>query len=410
MRISTKTIFDTATSQLGTLQSQIARTQQQLSTNRRLLSAADDPVASARALEVTQSQSMNEQFKTNRQNANSSLSLVDETLKSTTGQLQDVQSLVVSAGNASFSDSDRASLAIELEGRFSDLLGLANTGDGSGGYLFSGYKTDTQPFVQSAAGAQYYGDQGQRQLQVASSRKMPISASGSAIFENNLTGNGTFETQAAGANTGSGVISAGAVADVTKLTGHDYAIAFSVPAAPGVTTYTITDTTTGNPVPAPPAPAAQPYTPGQQIAFDGMAFDIKGAPANGDSFTVKPSQKQSLFATVTNLIAALRTPADDAKGRALLSNNLTTAGANLKAALDNVLSVQASVGARQKELDYLDGSGEDLNIQYASTLSTLQDLDTAKAISSFSQQQLTLQAAQQSFKAMSGLSLFNYIG
>jgi flagellar hook-associated protein 3 FlgL len=33
-----------------------------------------------------------------------------------------------------------------------------------------------------------------------------------------------------------------------------------------------------------------------------------------------------------------------------------------------------------------------------------------KAISLFSQQQLSLQAAQQSFKAMSGLSLFNYIG
>jgi flagellar hook-associated protein 3 FlgL len=74
-----------------------------------------------------------------------------------------------------------------------------------------------------------------------------------------------------------------------------------------------------------------------------------------------------------------------------------------------VLTVQASVGARQKELDYLDTSGDDLNIQYASTLSDLQDLDTVKAISQFSQQQLTLQAAQQSFKAMSSLSLFNYI-
>jgi flagellar hook-associated protein 3 FlgL len=40
----------------------------------------------------------------------------------------------------------------------------------------------------------------------------------------------------------------------------------------------------------------------------------------------------------------------------------------------------------------------------------LQDLDMTKAISLFSQQQLSLQAAQQSFKAMSGLSLFNYIG
>lgn len=406
MRISTKTIYDTATSQLGTLQSQIARTQMQLSTNKRLLTAADDPVASARALEVTQSQSMNDQFKTNRQNATASLSLVDQTLQSTTGVVQDMQTLVVQAGNGVLSAADRDSLATELEGRFADLLGLANTGDGSGGYLFSGFKTNTQPFTQTAGGAQYYGDQGQRQLQVSSSRKMPISESGSAIFENNLTGNGTFETAAAGTNTGSGVISSGAVADPTKLTGHDYAIAFAVSGTPAATTYTITDTTTGSPV---PGASAQPYQPGQQIAFDGMALDIKGAPADGDGFTVKPSQKQSVFATVTKLIAALRTPADDAKGRALLANNLSAAGNNLKGALDNILTVQASVGAREKELDYLDTSGEDLNIQYSTTLSTLQDLDTAKAISQFSRQQLTLQAAQQSFKAMSGLSLFNYI-
>jgi flagellar hook-associated protein 3 FlgL len=406
MRISTKTIYDTATSQMGTLQTQLARTQMQLSTNKRLLTAADDPVASARALEVTQSQSMNEQFKTNRQNAVASLSLVDQTLQSTTGVVQDMQTLVVQAGNGVLSAADRDSLATELEGRFADLLGLANTGDGNGGYLFSGYKTNTQPFTQTAGGAQYYGDQGQRQLQVASSRKMPISESGTAIFENNLTGNGTFETRAAGTNAGSGIISSGAVADPAKMTGHDYAIAFAVSGTPAATTYTITDTTTGNPL---PAATAQPYQPGQQIAFDGMAIDIKGAPADGDSFTVKPSQKQSVFTTVTKLIAALRTPADDAQGRALLANNLSAASNNLKGALDNILTVQASVGAREKELDYLDSSGEDLNIQYASTLSTLQDLDTAKAISQFSQQQLTLQAAQQSFKAMSGLSLFNYI-
>ena len=39
-------------------------------------------------------------------------------------------------------------------------------------------------------------------------------------------------------------------------------------------------------------------------------------------------------------------------------------------------------------------AGDDLNIQYASTLSDLQDLDTVKAISLFAQQQFTLQHFQ----------------
>jgi flagellar hook-associated protein 3 FlgL len=63
-----------------------------------------------------------------------------------------------------------------------------------------------------------------------------------------------------------------------------------------------------------------------------------------------------------------------------------------------------------KELDNLDSSGEDLKLQYAATLSGLQDLDYVKAASLFAQQKTTLEAAQLSFKALSGLSLFNYIG
>jgi flagellar hook-associated protein 3 FlgL len=404
MRISTNTMFETATSQLGSLQTQLAKTQMQLSTHRRLLTAADDPIASARALEVTQSQAMNTQFATNRTNAKSSLSLVDKTLQDVTGQLTDIQSLVVTAGNGAYSASDRAALATELEGRLTDMLAMANTADGTGGYLFGGYKSTTQPFSQTPTGAQYLGDQGQRSLQVGSSRKMPVTDNGSAIFEANPTGNGSFQTQAAAANTGSGIVAPGSVTNVTQLTGHNYAIAFAVAGSPAVTTYTVTDTTTGTAL-----MTGVPYQPGAQIGFDGMAMDVKGDPANGDTFTVQPSQKQSVFTTLTNLIATLRAPADGSSGRAALANGLNTASSNLKNALDNVLTVQSSVGARLKELDNLDTTGDDLDTQYAATLGDLQDLDMVKTISLFSQQQLTLQAAQQSFKAMSGLSLFNYL-
>ena len=406
LRISTNAIFQTGTSQLNTLQGQMAKTQMQLSTNKRMLSAADDPIASAKALELTQSQSMNTQFGTNRANAKASLSMVDKTLQDVTGQIQDIQSLIVTAGNGGYSQSDREALATELEGRLTDLIGLANTTDGSGTYLFSGYQTTTQPFTQTPTGAAYQGDQGQRTLQVGSARKMPISESGSAVFEANATGNGTFVAQPAAANTGSGIISPGAVSDRTKLTGHDYSIAFSVTGSPAATTYTVTDNSTS---PASAVLSNQPYTAGASISFDGMALEVKGDPANGDSFSVQPSQKQSVFTTVTDLIKTLRSPSDGSTGKAALANSLSMAGQNMKNSLDNVLTVQASVGARLKEVDYLDSSGEDLNLQYQTTLSGLQDLDMVKAISLFTQQQQTLQAAQVSFKTMSGLSLFNYI-
>ena len=133
MRISTLSIYSNATSQLNTLQSALARTQMQLSTDRRILTPADDPVASARALEVSQSREMNSQFATNRASARSSLTTVAGALQNAGDLLQDIQQLAVNAGNGTMVQSDRLKLATELEGRLEDLLGVANSTDGSGG-------------------------------------------------------------------------------------------------------------------------------------------------------------------------------------------------------------------------------------------------------------------------------------
>lgn len=407
MRISTKSIYENATTQLNKLQSNMARTQNQLSTNRRMLSAADDPIASARALEVTQSKSLNEQYATNRSNANSSLALVEGALNDGGNLLMDVQTLVVQAGNGTLSKADRLMIATEIEGRMQDLIGVANTSDGAGGYLFSGYRGTTIPFIQTDSGATYQGDQGQRKLQVGSSRSLAISDSGSSIFENNRTGNGSYQTVMVDGNQGGAIAVSGSVSDATKLTGHNYTLEFKVAGSPAVTTYSVLDTSTS---PASSVLADEPYVSGKQITFDGTSFSITGQPADGDKFEVKPSEKESIFTTMTNLVNALRDSGEGTNANATLSNKLNTASEGLKSSLDNLLTVRASVGSRMKELDYLESSGSDLGIQYAATLSKLQDLDLAKAISQYATEQTTLEAAQKSFKTMSSLSLFNYIG
>jgi flagellar hook-associated protein 3 FlgL len=406
MRIATSTIFEAGTRQLGTLQSDMAKLQLQMSTNKRVVAPSDDPIAAARALEVTQSQSINTQLDTNRANARSSLSQEEVVLNGVTELMSSVQELVVKAGNASLGDADRASIATELEGRLSDLLGLANSTDGNGAYMFSGYKSATQPFNQTATGAQYDGDQGQRNVQIGSTRSIPISNSGSAVFENNPTGNGRFQTGAAANNTGAGIISSGTVTDVSQLTGHKYALAFKVAGEPAVTTYTVNDNSTTPPT---AVQSDQPYKAGQSISFGGMSMDIKGVPADGDTFTVAPSEKQSVFTTITSLIDTLRSPTIGSAGKAALANGLNQASDNMKSAYDTVLTARSSIGSRLTELDSLDSTGDDLNIQYASTLSDLVDLDLVKTYSLFTQQQVTLTAAQKSFTTMSGLSLFNFI-
>jgi len=403
MRISTSTFFDSAAARLGDLQSGLATAQQQISTGRRMLTPADDPVAAARVLEVTQSQSLNTQFTSNRSNARDSLSMEENTLQSVTGLLQDVKTLVVNAGNGVVDDTQRKYLATELTSRFNELLNYANAKDSVGNYMFAGFQVGSQPFVETATGASYLGDQGQRLLQVAPARQMALNDAGDTVFEANKTGNGTFVTAAVAGNTGAGIVSTGSVVNTALLTGDNYSVTFNV--AGGVTTYDVTDTTTSTTV-----SSGNAYTSGQSISFDGLQFDVSGVPANGDQFTVAPSGSQSIFTTLKNLIGVLNSPGTGSTANANLTNGLNTANNNVDNALDNILQTRASIGARLKELDSLDNAGADRDQQYSQTLSTLQDLDYTKAISQLTQQQTILTASQQTFVKITGLSLFNYIG
>ncbi|GAB3459722.1 flagellar hook-associated protein FlgL [Massilia terrae] len=404
MRISTSGLYEASTTQMSTMQAQLAKTQMQLGANKRVLTPSDDPVASSRMLEISQSQSMNTQFSTNRTSARNSLAQVDSTLTNVTNLMTNVKTLIVRAGNPSLSDSDRASLATELDGRLQDLVGLANTTDGAGSYLFSGYQIGTKPFTQTATGATYNGDQGQRDVQVGASRALSISDSGSSIFENNVAAKGTFHTAADAANTGTAAVTASSITDLTQVTGHNYSVKFSVTAAG--TTYDVLDTSS-----TPPATvqSAQPYTDGGAINFGGLQLTVGGTPADGDQLTVSSARKQSIFTTLADLAQALRQPAGGSAAQTALTNALTVANTNVTNAMDNVLAVHSAVGSRLQELDTLDTTGDQNDVRYASAMSDLQDLDMVKTISLYSQQQVAFQAAQKSFTMMSGLSLFNYI-
>lgn len=183
MRISTQTLFDSGSARIGDLQLSLNKTQQQLATGRRVLTPSDDPIAAARALEVTQSQTLNTQYGTNRGYAKDSLVAVDSTLSSVTELLQNIKTTAISAGNGNLGDSERASIATGLQSSLNQLMGLANTRDGQGNYLFSGFQTTTPPFVQTATGVQYQGDQGQRLMQVDATRQMAVSSQGQAVFQ-----------------------------------------------------------------------------------------------------------------------------------------------------------------------------------------------------------------------------------
>jgi flagellar hook-associated protein 3 FlgL len=404
MRISTTMLYDMAASRISEAHGTMAKTQQQVSTGRRILAPSDDPIGSARALELTQGKSVNEQFAINRQHAKNLLAQEEGALSDVTKLVQDVQTLVVQAGNATLADEQRRYIATELQGHFEQLLSLANSKDGTGNYMFGGYNVKAAPFSATANGAVYQGDQGQRMLQIDATRQIALSDSGANIFERVRTGNGTFVTAPASANQGTGVISAGSVTDPTALTGHQYRLVFTV--AADVTTYDVFDDTVD---PTTPVSAGNAFVAGEAIGFDGLQFDIKGTPANNDVFTVNPSSNESIFTTLKDLIVALNQPAQSPAARASLQNSLIEAGGELASMLESVLTVRASLGMRMQEVERLDDSGLDRELFYAEALSDLQDLDYVKALSDLSRQKVMLEAAQKTFVTVSGMSLFKML-
>ena len=394
MRISSNTIYDSNVAAVNQQQARLLQTQQQIASGRRILTASDDPVAATRALEISQADATNTQYASNRESVRNSLTLAESTLQAVTSLIQDAHDSAMAAGG-SLTSSGRKIIATDLTARLQELVGLANSTDGVGNYLFAGFQSRTKPFVDTAAGVDFLGDDGQHLVQVAANRQMATTDSGADVFMRIKNGNGTFATQATATNTGTGVISQGTVTNPALLTGNNYSIAFT-----SATTYNVTNTT----IPV-VVSVGNPYVSGQAISFDGMQIDIKGAPANGDTFTIAPSTNESLFTTISDLIDALNAPAVGAN----LANSASRGLNNLNNALNNVVNTRATLGLRLNELDALQVAGENMGLQFKQTLSKLQDTDYNKAISDLTQQNMSLQAAQKSFVKATDLSLFNYI-
>ncbi len=402
MRISTAQIYALGSDAIGRTQSALFDTQQRIASGRRMLVPSDDPIASAQAIVTAQAKSRMERFGANIATATETLSLEESILGDVTDALTEIRTLAVRAGSGSLADADRASLATELEGRLVQLVGLANSMGADGSYLFSGFQLHTPPFTKVSGSYVYNGDQGQRELPVADGRDIPISDGGQDLFAAVKTGNGIFAARAAATNAGSGLIDTGSVINPAALSGHTYRLQFAV--AAGVTTYDVLDVTTATTV-----SAGNAYTAGSAITVSGMQVTVSGAPATGDQFTLAPGGRQSVFATVQNLIATLRIPGGTTAGRTAIANGVSVALQDLTHAQDAVLTTRASLGARLQELDTLASGNDERSLQYNTTLSQLQDLDYNQALSDFSRQQLALEAAQKSFLQVSGLSLFSFM-
>lgn len=281
-------------------QADLSNTQQQIATGRAILNPSDDPVGTVQIMPLKEIIEKNQQYVKNAQVGEARLDLEDRTLDGVNDVLIRMKELAIRGNNDTLSQPDRTAVAMEIRQGIETLKGLANTKDTNGDYLFAGHAVRTEPFVESPPGSySYFGDTGQRFLQIGETRQIAVGDPGNDVF-----------------------------------------------------------------------------------------MDI---PAVGGGL-------QDIFSTLDTLAATFE------------ANNIDQDSlANIDAAIDNVSTIRARVGSRLNSIDTQNVINEELKFQGEKSLSEIQDLDIAEAVSRLNLQLVGLQASQQAFTKVQNLSLFNYL-
>lgn len=398
MRISSSYFSRQTANEMLRQQSEIAKTQAQISSGKRINKPSDDPASAARAQELHQASSQFDQFDRNSTFAESRLSLEETALGSVSNVLLRMKELALSANTDTIAAHDSDAFLAEVEQQLSELIDYANTLDSNGDYLFAGNNGDTQPFSGNNP-VSYAGDDGAQTVQIGPGRTVTTSHSGVDVFQRIRNGNGNFNVSAGAGNTGTAIMSQGSVTDNTLFQKHDYSIQFTSP-----TTYDVIDNTTATTL-----VTGATYTADAQIQFAGLQVSISGTPATGDNFQVKPSANQDLFQTVNNFIDILKNPPANDAEKAQRRQKMNAFMSDLDQTFEHVNANRSEVGTR---LSYIDSSREEnsaIKFQVDKTIAELEDLDYAEAISRLQFQMTTLEAIQRTFSRLESMSLFNYL-
>lgn len=397
MRISTNLQFTQSLNALLARQAESFKTQLQLSTGQKINTAAQDPVGAGSIVQLDRARAELERFGANSNVLANRLNLAEVALTSTGDRLLGVRELAVQGFNGSQSPESRSAIADELEQQLEALFALANSDDGSGRYLFAGSQGSAVPFNLGPGGVVYAGDQVQRRVDVSPSLSVADVAPGSEIFLRVPTGNGTFAARPDPANAGTLVLGSAGLSGSTPWAPDNYRIVFDGAGGYSVEDGSATVIATGT------------YTPGEAIEFGGVQLRFNGAPAAGDSFSVQPSPRQDVFATVQGVIGALRLPSATPEQRAAQQNAFFASLEDLGAAQEQIIDARSKIGAGLNTLDRTTEERASQVLSLSTTLSGIRDVNYAEAASQLSQQLLMLEAAQATFAKVQGNSLFNYI-
>ncbi len=405
-RISTAMMSQRALTSMLNQQSKISDTQNQIATGRRVMTPADDPASAARVLDLNNALETVQQYQSNADRLRGRLETEEGALVGIGNLLQRANELAIQGNNDTLTQADTQIIATEIRQLLNNLLALGNTRDGNGEYIFAGYQTDTQPFPPAANGVyNYAGDMGPRMLQISPDRQVSDGDNGFEVFMDVRTSRvATVTTGAAGAFT---AINAGDIT-VDGGNGNGPVALEAIPPAANAAERAAQLSDAINRVADRTGVRAVVNPPGDTLTLtgvggSGITVGLAGTANVANTglnpvFTPSAPDKRSIFQTLDLLAQALdgNQPLDRYIG-------------DVQLALENVVEVRTTVGARLNAVDEQVEVNATFELSMQSHRSAERDLDYTEAIARFERQMVSLQAAQQAYLKIHNLSLFNFM-
>jgi flagellar hook-associated protein 3 FlgL len=411
VRLSTWQMQTTGLNGLLDVQKAVSKTQEQIASNKRVLTPGDDPIATTRILALNQELALNKQYNSNLETLRNRLQREEVAINGVGDLVLRAQELVTQSGNGALNKEQRGFLAQELRSLVDAMAQMMNSRDASGEFIFAGYQGKSVPFVRGDDGRyQFTGDEGQRNIQVAPATSVASSDSGKKIF---VDVKSVVNTVVATANSTNKAVPPALIGSETivdqalfnQFYPEDVIIELRPldEANPPRLTYNIRQISDGRML-----VQNKPFVSGELIEFGGAGVRISGRPAVGDTFIVESSDKKGLLTNLEDFSDQLSKLGDNQADKQVLAVQIANTIGNLGNAQTALLETRSSIGARLSLVDASLSANTDSELAIRTALSTLEDLDYAKAISQLTQETFILEAAQASFARISRLSLFNY--
>lgn len=193
MRIDTMTYFSSGLAGIRDNQLAISRLNQQIASGKALLAPKDDPLATEKILGLSNRVAVRTQFAANQDRAELALKYETTVVEEIDKAFQQARGLLAGV-NPSNDATLRNSHAEQLKGVFNHLVGLLNTRDPGGSFIFAGFDTANAPYANAGGGVAtvYTGTPapgGTRAIEVDTGRTVQVNDNLDTVFQSGVAGN-----------------------------------------------------------------------------------------------------------------------------------------------------------------------------------------------------------------------------